>query len=340
MPNRVPRRSWRSWPVQDALDRGARGGDAQARQDAGDTTRSPARPLSLESDDECSDEVRGALERGAALDERALDLRRIPVPVDEGLDRDHVRLGRGGVGEPIACLVPEDVETLPRPVVGTTARLDALEPCTQQVVLRVHAPQALLEDDQLDGKRAARCGGGAPAIVCFGDPAGDEEQGLDRWRTLPELPLGRPEDVRCPLAPGLRVSEELLQRQPALADDAAERPALQVAGVHRHRYAQGGVLPQHEMAAGLVMSHEPRTLQRGDDFARSYNRESRPHVQLAREICRRSLRGGTFTSGGSGSPSATRLSQKARMASSAMARASSSVSPSVMQPGRAGTVTV
>lgn len=109
----------------------------------------------------------------------------------------------------------------------------------------------------------------------------------------------------------LQQGEECLDRQAALSHDAPERTALEVAGVHGHGHAQCGLagVLEDEMASGLVVPDEVGAQEGRDHLAGSEDREAVAQGQVASETCSRSLRGGTLTSGGNGSPSATRLSQ-------------------------------
>ena len=148
------------------------------------------RPLGLQSVHEVVDQVGEPAERRQEM--RVLPAHHA-VPVQDRLRRDDEDLGSLLDREPVAGRVPEDVQALVATVVGAAAAGDAEEAGPQQSALRLEAGDALLQQRDLPGERAAPTDTRSPAVVGARDGRGDEEQGLVHRRNLRRTAETRPD---------------------------------------------------------------------------------------------------------------------------------------------------
>jgi hypothetical protein len=135
---------------------------------------------------------------------------------------------------------------------------------------------------------------------------------------------------------------ECFDRQTCLLDDGFQGPALEVSMMKREGYPEMRLVRMLEdmVAAGRVVHKQPGPLQDPEDL--SWPEHGEPSAQTVSSTTFTCSFTGSSRMGvsvGMGSPSLCRLSREARMASLAISRASSRVSPSVTKPGKAGQVT-
>lgn len=139
----------------------------------------------------------------------------------------------------------------------------------------------------------------------------------------------------CAVGSALKKSEELIQAHFGSLQDRVKSAGFhRAARVERNTAASGEVrlMPQDAMGASLAQDNEAGALESSYDSVAGNLRQT-AHTETSTSLIRIS------DSFGTGKPSDFRLSKYSSIASRIFARASSTVSPWLAQPGRAGTCT-